>query len=166
MSDRIQLTIKNARLAFPNLAGSPTKYNKEGGKKTFCVILDEQTGNRLSKDGWNIKWFKVREGEEKEPRRAFMEVVVNYNARRGPQIIMLIENEKTPGTYLTEDTVILLDHAEIVSADMILNGFRWTEEEMPNLKPYLHKMYVTIRQDELDKMHREEMEETAEDHVD
>lgn len=161
MADRIQLTIKHARIAFPNFAGSPTKYVREGGKKTFCVILDEETGKNLAKDGWNIKWFKVREGEEKEPRRAFMEVVVNYNARRGPQIIMLIENENFPPRYLTEETVLLLDHAEIVFADMILNGFRWTQDEMPNLKPYLNKMYVTVRQDELDKMYREELEEPA-----
>lgn len=162
MSEKKQLVIKNVKLAFRNFAGRPTKYNREGGKRTFCVIVEQDVGESLSRDGWNVKWFKVREGEENEPRRGFMEVVVNYRSLRGPQIIMHIEDENIRPKYITEKELHILDHAEIAFCDMILNPYRWTDDDgNVRLKPYLQKMHVTIRQDELDKRYRQDYEDQS-----
>lgn len=156
---RQQMTIQDATMIYRNFAGKPTKYNAQGGRRTFCVLLDEGTGNTLSKEGWNIKWLKPREGEEDEPRKAFMEVIVNYQGRRGPQIHIFTEGEKAPPTIVTEATVGVLDYADVASCDMILNPFPWTIKGESGIKPYLAKLYVTIRQDELDRKYSNRFDE-------
>ena len=48
------LKIENARLVFRNLSGKPDKFNSQGGKRNFAVVIDDpDVADNLIKEGWN-----------------------------------------------------------------------------------------------------------------
>lgn len=56
------LMIEDAKLLFTNFAGSPTRYNSEGGKREFSVALPLNLVEDLERDGWNVKFRKNADG--------------------------------------------------------------------------------------------------------
>lgn len=144
MSERIgKLTITNTEIRFPNFEGRPDNYNTEGGRRTFCVLIDPETAPALEEDGWNVKYLRPRD-EEEEPR-PYLQVDVRYD-NYPPKIYMVTSKKKTE---LKEDDVYILDKAEIENVDVILSGYAW-QTTPRRVKAYLQKMYVTIVEDELD----------------
>ena len=60
---RKNLVVENARIAFRNFSGAETKFNR-AGKKNFCVIFDNETGEDLKEQGWNVRPLKPRDEDE------------------------------------------------------------------------------------------------------
>ena len=71
------LMIEDAKLLFTNFAGSPTRYNSEGGKREFSVALPLNLVEDLERDGWNVKYRKNADGEF-DPERPYLGVKVSY----------------------------------------------------------------------------------------
>lgn len=143
------ICIENARIIFRNFSGEPTTFNKNGGKRTFSVVLDEDTAVRLREDGWNVKPLKSRDPDE--PPAFHLSVEASY--RNYPPRVYLIAGKKK--TELTEDTISTLDYAEIKNADIIINPYSWEVQGKSGIKAYLKTMYVTVVEDEFEKKYRD-----------
>ena len=148
MEKRDTLVIENARIIFRNFAGAEGKYNPKG-HRNFCVILDDMdTVNALMADGWNIKELPPR--EEGDDPAYFTRIKVRFD-NFPPKIYMVTGHNKT---LLDEDTVCMLDHADIENVDMVINPSYYDTGDKSGVVGYLKTMYVTVREDEFEAKYR------------
>lgn len=141
-------SIEGAKIVFRNFSGLPSRFNKEGDRN-FCLLLSKETANALKEDGpWNVK--QLRPKEEDDDPQDYIQVAVNYNnTRHQPRVVLVNSVGKT---MLTEDTVSLLDYADIRNVDVVVNPREW-EDSAGNkrIKAYLKAIYVTVDEDEFEK---------------
>lgn len=142
------LSVENARIIFRNFAGKEGKFNP-AGKRSFCLLLDEETAERLSDQGWNVKTLAPRDPDD-DPQ-PYVQVAVQFG--NYPPNIYLISGDKK--TKLDEDTVSILDYAEIENVDLIINPSRWEMSGKSGIKAYLKTLYVTIVENEFEKKYRD-----------
>lgn len=136
------IILEDVRIAFRNFAGKEGKYNAKG-RRNFVVFLDPDLAEKLYDDGWNIKTLKPRD-EEEEPQ-ACMQVAVNYE--HIPPRIVLISNGQQ--TILDEESIDILDWAEIDTIDLIIRPYEWDVNGKTGVKAYVKTMYVTLEDDPL-----------------
>jgi hypothetical protein len=141
------IVIENAKITFRNFSGAESQYNPKG-RMNFAVLLDDDTASMLLNDGWNVRMTKPREDEEEG--KPYLPVAVSY-ANMPPKIVLVTSRGKT---VLTEETVHLLDYAEIETVDLTLNPYRWNVGDKSGIKAYLKSMWVTIVEDELEHKYR------------
>lgn len=144
-------TLKNVevlRTPFRNFTGSPTKLNPEGGKRYFNVRLDEELARTMAKEGWNIKELPPRE-DGQEPLW-LLEIKVHFGGRP-PRLVSVTPSGKKP---LAEDTVDMLDAADIEYANVIIRPYDWKGK---TVSAYLQTGFFHIKLDELEMMY--EMDE-------
>lgn len=137
-------TLENADIFLKNFSGRATKYTPEG-TRNFMLRLPDEVANRLAEDGWNVSYLKPR--EEGDPPTPALRIAVNFKGYRPPEIYKIVGRTKT---MLSEDTVSLLDTAEIVTVDLRVRPRVWGDENKGGVKAYLEKMYVTVVEDDLD----------------
>lgn len=137
------LVMEDAQIRFRNFAGKEGMYNKEGDRN-FCVLLDPRLAEDMDRDGWNIKTLKSR--EEGVPGTPYIEVAVGFKGRP-PHIVMIGSRGRTE---ITEDTVELLDWAEIRTVDIIIRPYNWEVNGQSGVKAYLKSMFMTIEEDYLE----------------
>lgn len=142
MANRI--VFENARIAFRNFSGKKGQYNPEGARNFVLLLDDPAVVADLRKDGWNVKELKPRDDQD-EPQ-PYIQVAVNYSGRP-PKITLVTSKGKTP---LDEDSVSMLDWAEIKNIDLIVNPYEWEVRGETGIKAYLKSMFVVIEEDELD----------------
>ena len=135
------LSIENAKIFARNFSGLEGKYNP-AGRRTFCVLVENDIADDLINDGWNIKWLKPRD-EDDEPQ-AYISVVVSYRYNP-PTVYMIAGNKKMK---LEEDRINILDWAEIENVDIVIRPYNWEVNGQTGVKAYLKNMYVTIVRDE------------------
>jgi hypothetical protein len=145
MADDVKtFRIDNANIVFRNFAGKEGQYNREGDRN-FCVILPDDLGQQMLEDGWNIRYLEARdEGDSPTP---YIQVAVNFN-NRPPRVVMLTS---TTRTQLAEDSVEILDWADVKMADLIARGYDWTVNGKSGTKAYLQSLFITIEEDELER---------------
>lgn len=139
------IILENCRIAFRNFSGKEGKFNP-AGKRNFCVVLEQEQGDRLKELGWNIKYLKPR--DEDELPVPYIQVEVSYKTIE-PDVFLITSKKKTK---LDEDSVNTLDYAEITNVDLIIRPYCW---EIPQrdgtiangIKAYVKTMYVTIAED-------------------
>ena len=137
------IVVENARIAFRNFKGAAGKFNPEGNRN-FCVFLDPEIAPQLEEEGWNIRWLKPRdEGDIHQP---YMQVSVSYD-NYPPKIVLISGQGKT---ILEEDTVNILDWADIDNVDVIIRPYNWEVNGKHGVKAYVKNMYVTILEDEFE----------------
>ena len=141
------ISVENARIIFRNFAGKESKFNAKG-KRNFCLILDNEDAEKLADIGWNIKYLSPRDPED--PPQAYLQVAVAYE--NFPPKIWLISGGKK--TELNEDTVSVLDYAEIENIDVIVRPYTWEVNGKGGIKAYVKNMYVTIVENEFEKKYR------------
>jgi hypothetical protein len=135
------LMIENATIMFRNFSGEQTKFNS-AGDRNFCVMIDDaRQAQQLAADGWNVKILKPRE-EGDEPKH-YINVKVCFD-NFPPKIILISGRTKTA---LDDESVELLDQAEIQNIDLTIRPYTWDVNGNTGIKAYLKDMYVTIRQD-------------------
>lgn len=142
------LSVESARIIFRNFAGKEGKFNP-AGKRSFCLLLDEETAERLSDQGWNVKTLAPRDPDD-DPQ-PYIQVAVQFG--NYPPNIYLISGGKK--TKLDEDSVSILDYAEIENVDLIINPSRWEVSGKSGVKAYLKTLYVTIVENEFEKKYRD-----------
>lgn len=139
--------VEDARIIFRNFAGKEGQYNRQGDRN-FAVILDPDTAIRMLEDGWNVKYLEARdEGDESTP---YISVGVNFK-NRPPRVVLITSTSRT---QLGEDSVEVLDYADIMLVDLIARGYDWAVGDKTGTKAYLQSMFVTIKEDELEKKYR------------
>lgn len=142
------ITIENARIGFRNFSGKEGKYNP-AGRRNFCVFLEYKEAKILEEDGWNVRWLQPR--DEGDPEQGYLQVSVSFD-NMPPKIIMITSKGKTA---LDNDSVSLLDWAEIKEIDLIIRPYNWvlqegTRNEKRGVKAYVKAMYITIAEDEFE----------------
>lgn len=139
MSD---ITIENARLAFRNFSGKEGRFNP-AGRRNVCILLDSDVAERLAEIGWNVKWLEPRDAND--DKQAYIQVTISY--KNIPPKIVVITKRKT---ILDEDSVHVLDWAEIETADVIIRPYIWEVNGKTGVKAYLKTMYVTLVEDQFE----------------
>lgn len=134
------LVVENARVVFRNFEGKETKFNRKGDRN-FCVLFDKEQGEELIAQGWNLKILQPR-NEEDEP--AYCLAVKVMFGKIPPKVYMIANRKKT---LLDEDTIGLLDHAEIENVDLIIRPYNWEVNGKTGIKAYVQTMYVELRED-------------------
>ena len=116
------LKIENAVLAWPNFSGKATQFNPNGGKRTFCVLLNEEIADILSADGWNVKRRPPR--EDGDYPLIYTEIVINMQSQYPPDVYVRNEfNGKGTMRKLTDDNISMLDNIQIVNADLVIHPY-------------------------------------------
>ena len=136
------LTLENARIVFRNFSGVEKKFNP-AGRRNFCVLLESELAHLMGEDGWNVKWLQPRD-EEEEPQ-AYIQVAVNYN-NRPPRIVTITTRGQT---NLTEETVGILDWAELITVDLTVRPYLWEVNGKHGIKAYCKSLYATLEEDRL-----------------
>jgi len=117
------------------------------------VILDEKAATAMLKDGWNVKFLASREEEEADT--PYIQVAVNFN-NRPPRVVMITS---TARTHLNEESIAVLDWADIRTCDLIARAYDWTVNGKSGTKAYLQSMFITIEEDELERKYAVQGEE-------
>lgn len=138
-----QVLMEDVRIVYRNFAGAETQYNR-AGDRNFHVILEPEVAQVMEAEGWNIKWPKER--EDGETRNPSLPVSLSYKGRP-PSIYMITSRGRTA---LDEDSCELLDWADIVMTDLIINPYAWVVNDKTGIKAYLSSLYVTIQESPLD----------------
>lgn len=133
------LMIEDAKLLFTNFAGSPTRYNSEGGKREFSVALPLNLVEDLEKDGWNVKYRKNADGEF-DPERPYLGVKVSYKFR-APAIWLITGGRKQ---LMTEDTVGTLDNITIKTTDVVIHPSLYEVRGQQGISAYVKELYVVM----------------------
>lgn len=138
------VTVEDARIIFRNFAGKEGQYNR-AGDRNFAVVLPPDTAAQMEADGWNIRYLEAREeGDENTP---YLGVAVNFK-NRPPKIVMITSTSRTK---LNEDSVEVLDFADIRTVDLIVRAYSWEVNGKTGIKAYLQTMFATIEEDELER---------------
>lgn len=142
-----QVSLEGVRIGFRNFSGAEGQYNK-AGDRNFVVFLDDDTADKMAAEGWNIKLPKQREdiSPDEDTREPYLPVSLTFGMY--PPKIVLINGEGGTATKLDEDSVSMLDWAEIKDVDLIVRPYNWSVNGNSGVKAYLKALYVTINEDE------------------
>lgn len=146
------LTIENAQIILRNFSGKESQYNR-AGDRNFCVILeDHDIADKMAEDGWNVRISKPRQDDPQAERARYIQVKVSFQ-NIPPKVVLVTKRSKVE---LNEDTIGSLDHADIVSADLVIRPYHWEVNGKSGIKAYLKTMYITIEEDEFADKYAEE----------
>lgn len=137
------ITIENARIGFRNFSGKEGKFNP-AGRRNFCLFVDTELGKILEEDGWNVRLLEPK--DKNDDPQPYLQVAVSYD-NIPPKIVLITKNGKT---ILDENSVNILDWAEIESVDIIVRPYNWTVNGKQGVKAYVKSMYVTLVEDEFE----------------
>ena len=141
------LTLEDIRIIWKNFSGEKRLFN-ESGKRNFSIPLDEETALQLREIGWNIK-DNAHKIEQGQPVEYHIPVTVKMDARIPPRVFMIVRS-KNIRIPLDEDTIGLLDTAELDTVDVVLRPFNWDVNGKQGVAAYLKLMYATLQEDPLD----------------
>lgn len=142
------VVIQDVRLIFRNFAGREDQYNSQGVRK-FSVELPIDVAREMENDGWNIKWPKDNPNQsdpDADARLPHIAVEASYRLF-SPQVTLITGKRRT---NLTQGELDILDWADIITADVVLNPSIYNINGKDGVKAYLRKMFVTIEEDVLD----------------
>lgn len=135
-------------IRFRNFEGKEGRYNK-AGDRNFCLLLNPDDADDMSREGWNVRYLNPRdEGEEPVP---YIQIKVGFGGKGRPPKVVLVKSGKK--TNLDEDSVNILDWAEIKKADIAINPYHYNVNGKSGIKAYLKTLYVTIDEDEFESMY-------------
>ena len=139
------VVIEDTRIMFRNFTGAKGQYNAEGDRN-FCVPLEPGVAAEMKAVGWNIKQLRGR--EEGDDPQDYIKVKVSYKeGQRPPKVVLVTSRGKNE---LTEDTVSVLDWADIAKVDLIISPYEWDVNGNTGITAYLKSIFVHIVEDELD----------------
>lgn len=147
------VVLENVRLVFKNFAGKEGKYNREGDR-SFSVVLTDEKADELEKDGWNVKRKPPR--EEGDENFNYLPVSVSFKGRP-PRLMLITHFPDGKGgwtkkrTQLDEEMCEMFDYADAAEIDLILRPYDWNVSGKSGRKAYLHSIYVTLNQDDLER---------------
>lgn len=145
MADNVKnFMVEDARILFRNFSGEESQYNR-AGDRNFALILENDVAARMLQDGWNVKVLPGR--EEGDPDVSYIQVTVNFK-NRPPNVVLITSTSRT---NLKDDTVGILDWANIQTCDLIARGYDWNVGDKSGTKAYLQTMFVTIEEDALER---------------
>jgi len=139
-------TLEGVRIMWRNFEGREGQFNA-AGDRNFVVFLEDDKAEELASKGWTIKHTTPREeGDEPKP---FIKVKIKYSQKaRPPRVVMITGRGRN---NLTEDMLMILDWVDIENVDLIIRPYSWDIRGSQGVTAYLQAIYVTIREDALEK---------------
>lgn len=142
-ADLEPISIENAEFLYSiNFEGREEGYNRTG-KREFNVKISADDAEELTRRGWNIKWSqpgKNHPNPDEHVSEPYLKVSVGYKFR--PPTIVLIKDGKP--SYITEDTIALVDSTEFSNVDMVITGSWYDVDGTTGYKAWLKEMYGTV----------------------
>lgn len=137
------IQLEDARICWRNFRGEGSMYNAEGDRNFSVIIPDEEIAEALKNDvnkygaGWNVK-IKAPQTPDGTP---FMHlpVKVKYTENSKPKVYLESGNNKR---RLTEETIDMLDHIDILSVDLDIRPYDGEGRFGPHRTAYLQSIYV------------------------
>ena len=135
--------VENAQLIWRNFSGKAGKYNAEG-VRNFNIIIDEESYEKLAKDGWNVRVVMPKNDMDPDtPPLYILPVKVSFK-NRPPQTQLI---SSTGLRFLDEETVSMLDVIDIKSCDAVVSPYNYDVAGKQGVSGYLKSLYVTIVED-------------------
>lgn len=153
-SEKLEVRIDNAKIAFRNFGGAEGKFNP-AGNRNFAVFLPDDVALQMEADGWNVRWLN---SYPDEPAQAMISVKVAFG--NYPPNIHLVSDGKM--TRLEEHNVNTLDFAELEQVDLILRAYPWSVSGKSGIKAYLKTGYFVLVVDQLAKKYSEALDSAQE----
>ena len=143
-----EIVVENARIIFRNFTGEEKKFNR-AGDRNFCVIIDDpDMAQKLIEDGWNIRALAPR--EEGDLPTHYLPIKVAYNNYPPTVYLVTMLNGKMRNKVsLDEESISLLDKADLVSADLTIRPYCWDVNGKEGIAAYLKTGYFVIEEDVL-----------------
>lgn len=138
------LVVEGGAIIYRNFSGQPTKFNPNGGKRTFALVIPQEVADELVDRGWNVKHRPPR--DEDEDDMYYTEIVVNMGSEFPPRVNLVTKyGEKENMTPLTEDNISLLDTSILTNIDMVIHPYAHGRMNAAGatVKGYLKTMYAT-----------------------
>ena len=132
------LQIDNARIIFRNFSGEGSKFNREGDRNFAIIIEDEETADKLTNDGWNIK-IKPPRDDDDQPFM-FLPVKVKFNDR-GPTVYL--QSGDADPVRLDEECIGCLDEIDILNVEVDVRPYDWEVNGKAGRTAYLQSIFVT-----------------------
>lgn len=136
-----------------NFRGEGSRYNR-AGDRNFIMVLPNADVERCKEMGLNVKQFKAREDVDGEPDH-YVKVAVKYRNIRGektkmqPDIFTITSGGRKP---LVEDTVAVLDQAQLDGVDVIVRMHHWElETGATGTSLYCEKLAARLVEDDFDR---------------
>lgn len=139
--------VEDARIIFRNFEGKEGPYNR-AGDRNFAVVLDHDVARQMLEDGWNVKYLPARDDTDEDT--PYISVAVNFK-NRPPRVVLMTSTNRT---QLNEDSVDVLDFADIAEVDLIARGYDWQVNDKSGTKAYLQSLFVKIQEDALEMKYR------------
>lgn len=137
------ITFEDAKIVFRNFSGKEGRFNR-AGDRNFALLLEAADAEAMLADGWNVKYLKPR--EEGDDPRPYIQVTIGFKGRP-PRIVMITSRGQT---NLDEESVDILDWANIAKTDLIIRPYEWEVNGNTGVKAYLKSIFLTIDEDELE----------------
>lgn len=139
------ITIEDARFVYkPNFEGREETYNEEGSRY-FNVLVPDNIVEKVTADGWNVKWTKPKD-DERQPE-PFLEVAIGFKYR--PANIIVIRDGQE--TQITENTCGLIDKLQFETMDMVLRGRVWENPNGCGIKAWLQTFVGVVEMDDIQR---------------
>lgn len=148
------IRVENARITSRNFSGKEELPYNPAGKRNFSVVFDKEMGYNLWLDGWKIKgrdfeaYATAKHNgapvDEDAEAPGYLNVAVAFG-NKPPKIVMISNGRPQE---LNEQTVSILDDANIESVDLDISPYNWTlPTGASGVKAYLNTMYVVLKPD-------------------
>lgn len=140
-----KLILENCRITYRNFRGAQGKFNHEGDRNFNVYIDDPDLANQMVQDGWNVRLRLADKNDPDSEKSYLLKVNVSYKFR-APKVFMHSKGVATP---LTEETVHLLDDADIIGCSMVINPSKYENPQTgkKGLSAYLDSLHVEIEPD-------------------
>lgn len=142
---RDNVVIEGAHLIWKNFSGEETQFNRAGNRNFNVIIDDPDFADELLRKGWNVREKQPR--DEGDDPYFVLACAVSFRVRP-PKIMIYTGHNRTE---LHEDTVGMLDYADIVNVDLELNGSHWEVNGNSGIKAYVNELHVTIEEGAFDE---------------
>lgn len=142
--DKGLVEIDDARIIWPNFTGAPTKYNPNGGKYEFNIIIPtEELMQDLLNDGWRVKITPPQDDFD-EPLRT-LNIKIGLNGYRPPAIWVV---DGINRVKITPETIHTLEGVEIEHVDLDISPYHSNGYQTA----YLQSMVVHKRPNRFESM--------------
>lgn len=142
------IVIENAQFVYmPNFEGREERYN-EAGDRYFNVRIPDNIVEKVTADGWNVKWTKPSKSHprpEEHVSEPYLEVAVGFKYR--PANIILWEDGKE--TPLNEQNCGVVDGLQFEKIDMVIRGRNWENDSGCGIKAWLQTFVGVVETDDI-----------------
>lgn len=137
------LSVEDAVILYKNLEGHKDRFNPNGGKRTFVLVLSTEAGEELKSLGWNIKKKDPRDENDEYPLYT-TEIVVNMNSKFPPSINICAEKDGRNIMYCLEESELKnIDVGDFSRIDLIIHPYEHDKDARFKYKGYCKALYAT-----------------------